>query len=167
MELLNTSLLAQKLHKNKLSEKRKAVYLGITWVLWSVTVTAFYLSVLAPTVGTLNAAAITSDILIVVSALLYVVVSYVINKKGDNKNFIERFMVIGLSAALITLLLAIVLGFIYGAILFSMNPVQDGTPPPYSWFDVVFMLLLTLVYAYVLFKGMAVAARVKLRYIHN
>lgn len=167
MEIFKISQLAQKLHKNKLTEKRKAVYTGITWILFSITGTSFYIKAMADSTGGINAPTVAADIAVIVSSGLFVVGSYLLNKKGDNKSFVERFMIIGLSAGLILLLIALLLGFIYGAIYLSQNPgpLSEGAVIPYTWFDFAFFILLTVVYAYLLFKGMALSSGAKVRYL--
>jgi hypothetical protein len=115
MNFIRDRELALRLKNNAVSSKEKFIYLLLSGILTTIPLSSFY-----GKVTEYNQWDICSDIATFVIVIAGAFVCYRTNKRGDDKEFIERYICIGFPVGIQTGLLALVL-FIFFMILIAIH----------------------------------------------
>ena len=109
MYLWNTKALATKLKSGELSQHERFKYFFLYIVLTTVTIEfLFYV-----TEEQLNFFTLISSAIAITATVVGLILSYRVNKMGDDKEFIDRYVCVGLPIAVKLVVLLIGIGILY------------------------------------------------------
>ena len=157
MYLWNISALAHDLRENKVSESEKMHY----FLFLTIFETLFHGS------GSRGSAsfALMMDIVFALITIFGILKCYAINKRGDNRGFIERFICLSLPAMIRTVLLAllmVILAFLLVVVpikIFAPNATIDRNAPLITILATIITLPVIIYYYHLLFKNFRLVAQ--------
>lgn len=119
MYLWKTKLLARDLKEDKVTEKEYFKYFVMYSLIWCICVIIYRL--MGKTVS--NGLFIIDNVLEVLNTMIPIIVSYNVNKKGNNKDFLKRYISISCPLSIKFFILAIIVSVIPLAIglIFNKN----------------------------------------------
>ena len=143
MYLWNTKALATKLKSGELSQHERFKYFFLYIVLTTVTIEfLFYV-----TEEQLNFFTLISSAIAITATVVGLILSYRVNKMGDDKEFIDRYVCVGLPIAVKLVVLLIGIGILY-VILCEVifGCADDKYLEESSWVDIFLPLIFNLLF---------------------
>jgi hypothetical protein len=125
MNFIKDRELALRFKNNAVSSKERFLYLLIFMTLTTLLSSSFFIADLYST--KLNQWDIYTDIVMLVLTIAGTIICYQTNKRGDDKEFIERYISIGFPVGIRSLLFLILIGgiFLVIAVLTAQGEISD------------------------------------------
>lgn len=135
----NVSKLAEQLRNGELSSKQKMRYLLLVFVFLGITPYAY--------LGESYNAAYGLEVLVILFTSIWgILYCHEANEEGDGKNFIERFICIGVPVGVRVMVFFLPAYFILSALFMFLTPVEYGQGIQYGYSDVIFTVIIEIVF---------------------